>query len=176
VPLPRRTRSSGTTAKNSGHFILLNRLRVDRRTGPAGDNQRWATEEKLINSVLVAILSEFLEIENLAHAQAHSRDNHPVPGLVGFDGFVRTHLDAPGVGANRGNLLFLAPITVLELDAGRVAARIAAPVFLSEAAFHLPGSHDEEVAAPDGHILVFCTLIELIIGNAFAILHPFHAA
>src|SRR5215475_13140476 len=125
---PRCARPSGMTPTMS-----LNRLRVDRRAGAAGDEERRATEEELIDAVLLAVLGELLEIEDLAHAQAHGRDHHPVPGLVRFGGLVRTHLDAPGVGADRGDLLLLAPVAVLELDAGRVAARVAAPLSFLEA-------------------------------------------
>src|SRR5215470_14272888 len=112
----------------------LDRLRIDRRAGAAGDDQRRAAEEELIDAVLVAVLGQLLEIEDLAHAQAHGRDHHPVPRLVGFRGLVRTHLDAPGVGADRGDLLVLAPVAVLELDARRVAAGVAAPLLLLQAA------------------------------------------
>src|SRR5580700_5165178 len=101
---------------------LFYRLRVDRRAGAAGDDQRRAAEKEFVDAVLVAILGELLEIENLAHAQAHGRDHHPVPRLVGFRGLVRSHLDTPGVGADRRDLLFLAPITVLEFYARRVTA------------------------------------------------------
>src|ERR1700692_4607218 len=113
---------------------LFDRLRIDRRAGAAGDDQRRAAEEELVDAVLLAVLGQFLEIEDLAHAQAHGRDHHPVPGLVGLGGLVRPHLDAPGIGADRGDLLVLAPVAILELDARRVAARIAAPVLLLVAA------------------------------------------
>src|SRR6476660_1403022 len=99
-----------------------------------------------------------------------------MPGLVGFGGFIRAHFHAPSVGANRGHLFFLTPVAVFELDAGCVAAGIATPVLFGEAALHLPGAHNDEIAAPDGYVLLFCALIEFVIGNAFAVLHPFHAA
>src|SRR5580658_10885290 len=60
------------------------RLRVDRRAGAAGDDERRAAEEEFVDAVLVAILGKFLEIEDLTHAQPHGRDHHPVPWLVGF--------------------------------------------------------------------------------------------
>src|ERR1700760_1582280 len=129
------------------------RWRVDRRAGRAGDDQRRAAEEELVDLVLVAVFREFLEIEDLAHAQAHCRDHHPVPRLVRLGGLVRPHLDAPGVGADRGDLLVVAPVAVLELDAGRVAARIAAPGALLHAALHLAGADDDEIAAPDLDVL-----------------------
>ena len=70
-------------------------------------------------------------------------------GWLASLGLVRPHLDAPGVGADRGDLLLLAPVAVLELDARRVAAGIAAPLLLGEAALHLPGADDDEIAAAD---------------------------
>src|SRR5271154_4727147 len=105
----------------------LDRLRIDRRAGAAGDDERRPAEEEFVDAVYVAIFRQFLEIENLAHAQAHGRDYHPVPRLVGVLGLVRPHFDTPGVGADRGDFLLLAPVAVLEFDAGRVTAGIAAP-------------------------------------------------
>src|SRR5215475_15036025 len=128
---PRCARPSGMTPTMS-----LNRLRVDRRAGSAGDEKRRATEEELIDTILRAVLGQLLEIKDLAHAQAHGRDHHPVPGLVRFGGFVRPHLDAPSIGADRGHLLVLAPVAVLELHAGRIAASIPTPLAFLEAALH----------------------------------------
>src|SRR5262249_10270946 len=155
---------------------LLDGLRIDRRSCSARDDQRRAAEEELIDAVLFAVLGKLLEIENFAHAQAHGRDNHPMPGLIGFGRFIRPDFHAPGVRADRGDLLLLAPVTVLELDAWRVAARIAAPFLFGEAAFHLPGADDDKIATSDGHILLLRALIEFVVGNAFAVLHPFHVA
>src|SRR5215471_13352320 len=155
--------------------LLFNGLRIDWRAGAAGDDQRRAAEEELVGAVLGAVLGQLLEVEDLAHAQAHGRDHHPVPGLVRLDGLVRPHLDAPGVGADRRDLLGLAPIAILELDARRVAAGIAAPLLLLQAALHLPGADDDEVAAPDLDVLVLGALVELVVGDAFAILEPVDA-
>src|SRR6476660_32677 len=154
---------------------LLDGLRIERRSCSARDDQRRAAEEELIDAVLFAVLGKLLEIEDFAHAQAHGRDNHPMPGLIGFGGFIRPDFHAPGVCADRGDLLLLAPVTVLKLAAGRVTARIAAPFLFGEAAFHLPGANDDKIATSDGHILLFRALIEFVVGNAFAVLHPFHA-
>src|SRR5580658_2910938 len=123
--LQRRTAPPGFAALAAlplqGRARLFNRLRIDRRAGAAGDDERRAAEEEFVDAVLVAILGEFLEIKNFAHAQPHGRDHHPVPRLVGFRGLVRPHLDAPGVGADRRELFLLAPIAVLEFDARRIA-------------------------------------------------------
>src|SRR5262245_2532367 len=148
---PRRcaARPSGMTPTAS-----FNRLRIDRRAGAAGDDERRAAEEEFVDAVGGAILGQVLEIEDLAHAQAHGRDHHPAPGLVRLGRLVWPHLDAPGIGADGGELFLLAPVAVLELDAGGVAAGIAAPFLFLEAAFHLPGANDYEIAAADRHLLL----------------------
>src|SRR5215813_2754272 len=133
----------------------LNRLRIDGRAGAAGDDQRRSAEEEFVDAVLGAILRQILEIEDFTHAQSHGRNDHPVPGLVRFCGLVRPHLDAPGIRADGGNLFVLAPVAILELDAGRVAAGVAAPFLLVEAALHLAGANDDEVAAADLDLLLF---------------------
>ena len=99
-----------------------------------------------------------------------------MPGLVRLRGFVRPHLDTPGVRADGGDLLVLTPVAVLELDARRVAAGIAAPLLLFEAALHLSGADDDEVAAPDLDLLMLGACVELVVGNALAILEPVDAA
>src|SRR5262249_57763964 len=119
-----------------------------------GDPQRRATEEELVDAVLGAVLGKLLEIEDLTHAQTHGRDHHPVPWLVRLFGLVRAHLDAPGVGADRSHLLVLAPVAVLELDAGRIAAGVAAPDSFLQAALHVPGTDDHEVTAADRDVLL----------------------
>src|SRR5262249_33455782 len=149
--------------------LLLYRLRVDRRAGAAGDRERRAAEEELIDLVARAVLGQFLEIEDLAHAQAHGRDHHPVPRLVGFGGLVPPHLHPPGIGASRGDLLCVAPVAILELHAGRIAARVAAPLLLLEAALHLAGADDDEVGAPDRHSLCFRTGVKLVVADALTV-------
>src|SRR5262245_12330270 len=165
-------------AKFAGRLVghLLDRLRVDRRPRSAGDDQRGTAEEEFVDAILLAVLGEFLKIENLAHAKTHGRDHDPVPGLVGFSVLVRTYLDAPGVDADRCDLLFLAPVAVLELHTRSVAAGIATPVLLFMTTLHLSRAHDDKVATADGHILLLGALIELVIRNALTILHPFHTA
>ena len=96
--------------------------------------------------------------------------------LAGAAAFVRTHLDAPGVGADRRDLLVLAPVAILELDARRIAAGIAAPFAFGVAAFHLAGAHDDEIALADLDILLLGALVEFVVGNAFAVLQPVDAA
>src|SRR5246127_5084439 len=83
-------------------FFSLNRLRINRRAGAASNDERRAAEEKFIDAVVGAIVGEFLEIKDFAHAKTHGRYHHPVPRLVGFFGFVGTDLDTPGIGADCG--------------------------------------------------------------------------
>src|ERR1051325_11570074 len=94
---------------------------------------------------------------------------HPVPRLVRLGGLVRPHLDAPGVGADRGDLLVLAPVAVLELHPGRVAAGVAAPLLLLLAALRLPGADQHEVALADLDIGVLGAFVELVVGDALAV-------
>src|SRR5579871_2391558 len=56
---PRRTLTSRRGEKS------LDRLRVDRRSGAAGDDQRRAAEEELVDVVGRAVLAELLEVEHL---------------------------------------------------------------------------------------------------------------
>src|SRR4051794_16914927 len=116
--------------------VSFDRLRIDRAAGAAGDNERRTAEEELVDLVLGAILGEFLEIENLAHAQPQRGDHDPVPRLVCVLGLVRAYLAAPGVGVDRGDLFLAAPVTVLEFPARGIAARVTAPVVLGVAALH----------------------------------------
>src|SRR5215211_8823458 len=154
----------------------LDRLGIDGRAGAAGNDERRAAEEELVDAVLVAVLGQFLEIEDLAHAQAHGRDHHPVPRLVGVLGLVRPHFNAPGIGADGGDLLVLAPIAVLELHARRVAAGVAAPLLLLKAPFQLAGTDDDEIAAADLDVLVLGAFVELVVGDPLAVLEPIDAA
>src|SRR5262252_3971251 len=154
----------------------LDRLRIDRRAGAAGDDQRRPAEEEFVDAVVGAILRQILEIEDFAHAQPHGRNHHPVPRLVCLRGLVRPHLDAPGIRADGGDLFVLAPIAILELDAGRVAAGVPAPFLLCEAALHLAGANEDEVAAADLDLLLLGALVELVVGNGFTVLEPVDAA
>src|SRR5215813_9166217 len=179
-PLYLKPRTIRTRVCRSGIWMTptasLDRLRVDRRAGAAGDDQRRPAEEEFVDAVVGAILRQILEIEDFAHAQPHGRNDHPVPGLVCLRGFVRPHLDAPGIRADGGDLFVLAPIAILELDPGRVAAGVTAPFLLLEAALHLSGADDDEVAAADLDLLLLGALVELVVGNGFAVLEPVDAA
>src|SRR5215217_46997 len=146
----------------------FDRLRIDWRAGAAGDDQRRAAEEKFVDAIGCAILGQLFEIKNLAHAQPHRGDHYPVPGLIGFRRFVRPYLDAPSIGTDRGDLLILAPVTVLKFYAGRIAACITAPLLFLQAAFHLAGAHDDEIAATDLDFLCFGAFRQSVWANAFS--------
>src|SRR5262249_10329666 len=102
------------------------------------------------------------------HGKPHGGDHDPVPRLVCFRGLVGTHLDAPRVGADGGDLLVLAPVAVFELDPRGVAARERAPALL-EAFLQLPGAYNDEIAAVDRDVLSACAGVELGIRNAVAV-------
>src|SRR5215469_5103172 len=99
-----------------------------------------------------------------------------MPRLVGFLGFVGPNLDTPGIRADRGDLLLLAPIAIFKFHTRCVATRIAAPVLFSAAALHLAGADNDEIAAADRDILVLGAFVEFVVGNALAIGHPLDAA
>src|SRR6476660_5093738 len=98
-----------------------------------------------------------------------------MPGLVHLVGLVRPVLDAPRVGADRRDLLFLAPIAILEFYARRIAAGIAAPFLLGKAALHLAGAKNDEVARLDAHALLLGGGVEFVIRNAITVLEPIDA-
>src|SRR6266571_4463332 len=150
--------------------LSLDRLRVDRRAGAPGDHQRRAAEEELVDLVARAILRELLEIEHLAHGEPHRGDHHPVPGLLDLGGFIGPRLHAPGIGADRRDLLVLAPIAILEFHPRRVAARVAAPFARLQAALHLAGADNHEIAAADFHVLRLRGPVELVVRDAVAVL------
>src|SRR6516164_474997 len=156
--------------------VSLNRLRIDRRAGTASDDERRAAKEEFIDAVVGAIVGEFLQIKDFAHAKPHRWDDDPVPRLVGLLGLIWANFDPPGIGADRGDFFFLAPVAVFEFHAGRVAAGIAAPVLFGETTLHLAGADDDEIAAADRDILILGAFVEFIIGNALAVGHPFDAA
>ncbi len=96
-----------------------------------------------------------------------------MPGLVHLRGFVGPNLDAPGVRANGGDLLLLAPVAILEFDPGRIAAGKPAPTLL-EAFLELPGSDDDEITAADRYILGARTCVKLGVRNAVAVRQTLH--
>src|SRR5215831_1439597 len=98
-----------------------------------------------------------------------------MPGLVGIFGLVRADLDAPGIGADRGDLFVLAPIAIFELHAGRIAAGIGAPTLFGETALHLTGADDDEIATADRYVLVLGAFVEFVVGNTLAVGQPFDA-
>ena len=79
------------------------------------------------------------------------------------------YFDAPGVGADRRNPLVLAPIAVFESDAGSIAASVGAPLAFRQAALHLPGAQDDEIAAPDLDVGLLGAGVEFVVGNALAV-------
>src|SRR3984957_1669269 len=129
-------------------YSLFDRQRIGRRADRASDRDRRRDEHELVDAVGGAILGEVFERENLAHGHAHDRDGDPVPRLVDAAfGVVRPHLAAPGVAGQRRELGLGDELQRLESKARRVAAGIAVPATGLETALHLPGAHDDVVAA-----------------------------
>src|SRR4029079_19668210 len=148
----------------------FDRQRIDRRTDRPGDRDRRRDEQELISLVGGAILAQFLQLENLAHGHPHDRDGDPVPGLVdALFALVRPYLAAPGVARQRRELGALDPLQGLEGKARRVAAGIAVPAPELLAALHLSGADDDVVAALHGDALLLCGLVEVLAGNAIAV-------
>src|SRR5262249_30020757 len=117
-----------------------------------------------------------LELEDLAHGHAHDRDRDPVPRLVdAFLALVRADLAAPGVARQRCELGALDPVERLEREARRVAARIAVPAADLLAALHLSGAHDDVVAALDVDALLLRGVVEILAGDAVAVLERLDA-
>src|SRR5262249_50519336 len=151
----------------------LDRLGIDRRAGGASDHQWRTAEEELVDAVGGTIFGELPQVEHLAHGELHGRDPHAVPRLVRLHGLIGTHLDTPGVGADGGDLLFLAPVAVLELDPRSVAAREGAPA-LREAFLQLPGADDHEIAAADRDAVCACARVKLGVRYAVAVRQVLH--
>src|SRR5207302_8983155 len=125
------------------------RQRLGRRATRAGDRQRRRDEQEFVDAVRRAVRGEVGDVEDLAHGKTHDRDRDPVPGLVDAGlGLVRPHLAAPGVARDRGNLPAVDPVERLERKPRRITARIAVPATGGELRLHLPGAHDDVVAAP----------------------------
>src|SRR3989475_3223765 len=102
---PRSTLFPYTTLFRSLRWLSFDRQWIGGRAHGAGDGNRRRDEHELVDAVRRAVPGEVGEVEDLAHRQAHDRDRDPVPGLVDARfGLVRTHLAAPGVGCDRGNL------------------------------------------------------------------------
>src|SRR5262249_10973004 len=118
-----------------------------------------------------AVLSELLDVEDLAHGHAHHGDRDPVPGLVDAGlRLVGTHLRAPGVGGERGELRTLHPLQGLEGHARRVAAGVAVPAAAGEALLELPGAHNDVVAAFQLDVLLLGGHVEVSAGDTVAVL------
>src|ERR1041385_5293360 len=153
----------------------LDRLRIDRRAGRAGQMQRRRGEEELVDAILRAILRQLLQIKDLTHRNADHRDHHPVPRLVGILRLVGPYFAAPGVGTDRRDVLFADPVAGLEGQPRRVAAGIAAPVLAFEAALLMAGAHDHEIALPYLDALLRRAVVELGIADGVAVVQRVHA-
>jgi hypothetical protein len=69
-----------------------------------------------------------------------------MPRLVRRVCLIWPDLAAPGVGADRGDILVLKPVAGFERQAGRIAGSVSVPVLLGEAALLMASAHDDKVA------------------------------
>src|SRR5207237_9798952 len=105
--------------------------------------------------------------KDLAHGNAHDRDGDPVPGLIDAAlGIVRPHLTAPGVAGERGELRARDEFQCFEGEARRVAAGIAIPAPGFEATLHLPGAHDDIIAALEFDLLFLGRKVKIVAADA----------
>src|ERR1700682_4321210 len=130
-------------------FESLDCLRIDWRSGSARQMQRRCRKEELVDSVGRAILGELLQIKYLTHGNPDRWNDDPMPGLISFVGFVGTHLAAPGIRTDRGDILFAKPVAGFKCEARSVAARISAPILPCQAAFLMTGTNQNEIAFAD---------------------------
>src|SRR5262245_2600853 len=98
-----------------------------------------------------------------------------MPGLVDVLGFIRPHLDTPGVGAHAGYVFVVEPVATLELETRGVAARVSPPLAAPVAGFHLPGAHNHEI--PPANLDPLCRRagVKVVVGDALAILETVDA-
>src|SRR6266540_1379629 len=155
---------------------LFDGKRVGGRPDRAGNRDRRRDEQEFVNFVGGAVLGELLHVEDLAHGHSHHRDRDPVPGLVDAGlGLVGPHLAAPGVACEGRKLGALDPFQRLEGEPRRVPSRIAVPAARFQLRFHLPGAHDDEIAALHLHVLRFGRAVEVGAGDGVAVLEDLPA-
>src|SRR5690606_16089516 len=154
---------------------LLDRDGVQGRTHSAGDGQWGRGEQKFVYPVGGAVFGQVFDVEDFAHADAYHGNHHPVPRLGAVVGFVGTYFAAPGVGADGGDLFVVDPVGGVAGQAGGFPARVAAPVALGLAAFHMAGANDDEIAPAHLHALGFLRGFEVVHRNGLAIVERVYA-
>src|SRR3954453_3555832 len=84
---------------------------------------------------------------------------------------VGADLDAPRVAGDGRDVVVGQPRDREEAEAGRVAARVRAPALL-EAARHLPGPHEQDVAGADRDLAELGRRLEVVGGDRVAVVEP----
>src|SRR5579859_1537528 len=125
--------------------------------------------------ILRAVEGKIPDVKNLAHTDADHGNHYPMPGLARHRRFIGPHFAAPCVGTNRRQILAANPLGGLKSQAGSVAAGVSSPIAGIEAALHLSGTHNHEIAAPDLDALGGGALFELIGSDSIAVLEERHA-
>src|SRR5262245_7618859 len=90
-------------------------------------------------------------------------------------GLVEPYLAAPGVARERCKLGTVDPLQRLEGKPRRIVPGIAVPAASFELRFHLPGTHDDVVAALHLDALRLGSAIEISAGDSVAVLEDFLA-
>ena len=102
-------------------------MRVDGGADGAGDGQRRGGEPEFVHAVGGAVGGERVEVPHLADEQADVRDGDLVQRLEGVVELVGPHLEAPGVGGDRGDLGAVQPAGGGERQPGRRRRRRTRP-------------------------------------------------
>jgi len=84
-----------------------------------------------------------------------------MPRLAGNRRFIGPNFAAPRICTNRRQILAPNPLGGLKPYAGSIAASVSSPIAGIEAALHLSGAHDHEIATPDLEALRGGTLLEI---------------
>src|SRR5215212_9118999 len=128
TPAPARPAPTTRTLFTAGMAeLLLHGDRVDRGADGAGHEQGRGGEPEVVAAVVGAVGGQGVEVPQLAEEKTDVRDGDLVQWLEGDVELVRTHLEAPGVGGDAGDLGAVQPVGGGEREPGRRAAGVVAP-------------------------------------------------
>lgn len=114
----------------------------------AGERQRRADEQKLIDTVARAILREAVQVEDLAKQQSHLDDRNSVHGQVncGAVHTVTDHPDRPVVARKRSDPLFVQPRQSGQANSGLGVMSKPAPPALGTEVAEIAGAQKQRIA------------------------------
>ena len=93
-----------------------------------------------------------------------------MPGLIRFIGFVGSDLTAPGICADRRNLILLDPVAGFKSETGRIPTAVTSPVVSSEASLLMAGSDDKKIGCAYLNALRLCRSVKIVVGNGISII------